>query len=100
MEEMEAVNVRLALVRRHLEPREAADRAQLRDALLQRVEDWKTCCGPTQSLLGRCCTTYSTGRSIFVQTSPPSTQGWRPTTSAAWRASGARICSTRRSSAR
>ena len=41
MESLKATQARLALVRRQLEPREHQDRAQLRDALNQRVTEWK-----------------------------------------------------------
>ena len=41
VEEMETVNAQLAMVKRHLEPREASSRADLRAVLEHRVDDWK-----------------------------------------------------------
>lgn len=42
VDEMEAVQQRLLMVQRYLEPKEAANRAEVRAALEQRVDDWKT----------------------------------------------------------
>jgi len=41
VESLTGTQVRLTLIRRQLEPREAADRSQLREALDQRVAEWK-----------------------------------------------------------
>jgi hypothetical protein len=41
VESLKATQARLVVIRRQLEPREAADRAQLRAASNKRVEDWR-----------------------------------------------------------